>query len=198
MTQVFENNLPSYVVINNSSSKKKEVLRTPTEMITFPLDKETRKVIQHLEAKFDQEENCAGLAAPQIGYSKRVLILAAEADEDLKKYRPDFSDTLPKSIWINPSWKSLTVDKTVDWEACFSVEGFAGRISRFTKISYEAWTPEGEKIEGKARGFLARLIQHEIDHLNGILYIDHIPEEELVTHEEARKMREEFISGGEN
>lgn len=194
MAHILENNLPPYVVINNPSSAKKEVLRTPTEMITFPLDEETREVIQHLEAKFDQEENCGGLAAPQIGYSKRVLILAAEADEDLKKYRPDFLDTLPKSIWINPSWTALTTDKTIDWEACFSVEGLAGRVSRFTEISYEAWTPEGEKIEGKAKGFLARLIQHETDHLNGILYIDHVPEEELMTREQVRKIREEELA----
>lgn len=182
--------LPSYVVVNDPSSENKEVLRRPTELLTFPLDEETREVLRSLEAKFDQEENCAGLAAPQIGYNKRALILCVEEDEDLKKHRPDLSDTLPKSIWINPSYKPLSSDKVVDWEACFSVDNLAGRIPRFTEIEYEAWTPEGKKIEGIAKGYLARLIQHEIDHLNGILFIDHIPEEELVTFEELRRMRE--------
>lgn len=184
------NSLPQYVVINDPSSKKKEVLRKPAEKVTFPLDKETQTIIHHLEAKFDQEENCAGLAAPQIGYGKRIIILAVEEDEELKKFRPDFSDVLPKSIWINPSFTPLSSKKTTDWETCFSVNGLAGRIPRSTTIAYEAWTPEGQKIQGKANGFLARLIQHEIDHLNGKLFIDHIPEKELVTREELEKIWE--------
>ena len=181
------NFLPQYVVINDPSCKKKEVLRKPAEEVTFPLDKTTQEIIRQLEVKFDREENCAGLAAPQIGYGKRIIILAVEEDEELKKFRPDLSDALSKSIWINPSFTPISSKKTTDWEACFSVDDLAGRVSRFTKIAYEAWTPEGKKIEGKAKGFLARLIQHEIDHLNGKLFIDYVPEEELVPREEVRK-----------
>lgn len=184
--------LPSYVVINDPYSENKEVLRVPTELVKFPLDAETRKVISDLEAKFDEEENCAGLAAPQIGYHKRILVLEVEEDEDLKKFRPDLSDTLEKAVWINPSYTPLSSDKTLDWEACFSVDNLVGRVARFTEIAYEAWTPGGEKIKGKAQGFLARLIQHETDHLNGILFIDHVPEDELITREEFRQMREEI------
>lgn len=183
--------LPSYVVINDPTCENKEILRIPTDVVTFPLDEEMRKVIHDLEAKYDRENNCAGLAAPQIGYHKRILILAVEDEGDLKKHRPDLSDTLPKSIWLNPSYKPLSSEKTLDWEACFSVDNWVGRIPRFTEISYEAWTPEGEKVEGKAKGFLARLIQHEVDHLNGILFIDLIPEEEWVTREDFMKMRDD-------
>jgi peptide deformylase len=184
--------LPSYVVVNDPLCENRDVLTKPTEVIQFPLDEETRQVARLLEAKFDQEENCAGLAAPQIGFHKRVLVLAAEADETLKKYRPDFSDSLPKSIWLNPSYKPLSEDKTEDWEACFSVDGLVGKVARFTEISYEAWTPEGEKVTGTAKGFLARLIQHEVDHLDGILFIDRVPEGECLTREEFLKMREEM------
>ena len=130
------------------------------------------------------------MAAPQLGFHKRVLILEAEADEEVKKHRPDFSDTLPKSIWVNPSYKPLTEDKTEDWEACFSVENLVGRVKRFTEISYDAWTPEGEKVEGTANGFLARLIQHEIDHLDGILFTDRV-EGECITREELFEMYED-------
>lgn len=179
--------LPDYVVINDPSSKKKEVLRTPTKNVTFPLDEATYQIIHYLEEKFDQEDNCAGLAAPQIGYNKRIIILAVEENEDLKKFRADFSDTLPKSIWINPSYKPLSSKKVSDWEACFSVHNLVGRVPRFAEIAYEAWTPQGKKIEGKATGYLARLIQHEIDHLDGILFIDHVVEEELLTREEFRR-----------
>lgn len=184
MSLFSSSSLPSYVVINDPACKKTDVLKTPTEVIVFPLDDETWEVIRSLEAKFDQEDNCAGLAAPQIGYHKRIIVLALEEDEDLKKHRRDFSDTLPKSIWINPSFKPLSQEKTTDWEACFSVNDLVGRVSRFTEIAYEAWTPEGKKVKGKAKGLLARLIQHEIDHLNGILFIDHVPESELITREE--------------
>jgi peptide deformylase len=188
--------LPEYVVVNDPACPNKEVLTTPAEEVKFPLDAKTREMLRLLEAKFDQEDNCAGLAAPQVGYNKRVLVLEAEEDEEVKKSRPDFTDTLPKSIWINPTWTPLSQDKSVDWEACFSVKDLVGRVARFTEISYEAWTPEGKKITGQARGFLARLIQHETDHLNGTLFIDHVPEGELMTLEEARKiMREEREKG---
>ena len=90
---------------------------------------------------------------------------------------------LPKSIWINPSFKPVSKKKTIDWEACFSVDGVKGEVPRFTEILYEAWTPDGKKVKGRVKGFLARLIQHEIDHLNGILFIDHIPEDQLVPRE---------------
>ncbi len=189
MMQSSKSSLPSYVVIDDSFCENKDVLRTPTENISFPLDEEARKVIDQLEAKFDQEDNCAGLGAPQIGHKKRILILALEEDEDLKKHRPDFSDTLPKSIWINPSFTPLSQEKTTDWETCFSVKKWVGRVSRFTEVAYEAWTPEGKKIQGQARGFLARLIQHEIDHLNGLLFIDHIPEKEWVRRDELENKR---------
>jgi peptide deformylase len=182
--------LPEYVIINDPSCENRDVLRKPAEVVTFPLDDATLKIARHLENKFDQEENCAGLAAPQIGYSKRMIILEVTDDEEIKKFRTDLTDTLPKSIWVNPTWTALTDEKTSDWEACFSVDEVAGSIPRFTEISYEAWTLAGEKIGGKAKGFLARLIQHETDHINGKLFIDHIPEEKWVPREELRKKRE--------
>jgi peptide deformylase len=182
--------LPPYVVINDPDSKNKDVLRTPAKKVTFPLDDKTREVLRHLEEKFDQEENCAGLAAPQIGYNECIFIFAVEEDEDIKKFRPDLSDTMPKSIWINPSWTALSPDTTMDWEGCFSVADRVGRVPRFSEIAYVAWTPEGKKVEGTARGFLARAIQHEVDHLNGKLFIDHVPEGELLTRDEFRKLRD--------
>src|ERR1700722_6113839 len=162
----FKTPLPPYVVINDPLSENKDVLRIPAKKVIFPLNNKTRHVLKDLQEKFDLEDNCAGLAAPQIGYDQCIIILAVEEDEEIKKFRPDLTDTLLKSIWINPSWTPLTSDTTTDWEACFSVADRVGRVPRFTKISYEAWTPQEEKIEGIAHGFLARLIQHEIDHLN--------------------------------
>ena len=185
--------LPPYVVINDPLSTNTDVLRTPAKKVIFPLDSKTQQVISHLQEKFYQEDNCAGLAAPQIGYDQCIIILAVEEDEEIKKFRPDLTDTLPPSLWINPVWAPLSSETTTDWEACFSVSDRIGRVSRFTKISYEAWNLEGEKIEGIAHGFLARLIQHEVDHLNGKLYIDYVPEGKLLTREEFYKLREKDI-----
>lgn len=185
----FRQDLPDYVVINDPKSKNKDILRTMTEDVKFPLDEETLHVIEHLQAKYDGEENCAGLAAPQIGYSKRILILEVPDDEELKKFRTDLIDTLPKSVWINPSYTPLTDEKRADWEACFSVDNLAAEVPRYTEVAYEAWTPEGKHIQGKARGFLARLVQHEIDHLNGVLFIDRVPEEEWISRDELNDKR---------
>lgn len=182
--------LPDYVVINKPQSRNRDVLRTVTEDVKFPLDEGTLQVIEYLQAKYDGEENCAGLAAPQIGYSKRILILEVPDDKELKKFRTDLLDTLPKSVWINPSYTPLTDEKRADWEACFSVDNLAAEVPRYTEVAYEAWSPEGQHIQGKAKGFLARLIQHEIDHLNGVLFIDYVPEDALVSRDELNKMRD--------
>lgn len=185
--------LPPYVDINDPHSKNKEVLRNPAKKISFPLDEETQKILQDLQEKFEKEENCVGLAAPQIGYGVSMFIFEVEMDKELKKFRLDLTDTIPKSIWINPSWTPLTSEMAFDWESCFSVADtdLVGRVPRFTKIAYEAWTPEGEKVEGIAHGFLARAIQHEVDHLNGKLFIDYVAEEDLLTREKFIQLREE-------
>lgn len=181
--------LPDYVVINDPKCEKKEVLRNPAETVTFPLTPETKKIIEQLEAKFDQEENIAGLAAPQVGFNKRIIVFAVYDDPEIKKFRHDLTDTMDKSIWINPSYTALSKDKSLDWEGCFSVDEFAGQVPRYTEISYEAWTPEGKKVTGTARGFLARLLQHEIDHINGKLFIDYLSKDDLIPLKELRKRR---------
>lgn len=183
--------LPPYVVINDPNCPNKDVLTTPAQEVSFPLDQEVVKIIEELEKKFNQEENCAGLAAPQIGYGKRIIIVALPEDEELKKFRPDFVQSMPQTILINPIWVALSEEKTIDWEACFSVQDLYGRVARFTEISYQAWTPAGKYITGNARGLLARLLQHECDHLNGKLFIDYVDSCDLKTREQARQSREE-------
>lgn len=186
---MMKEDLPSYVILDMSDMGKPTVLREPAKPVSFPLSEEDQKIIQILTEKFDQEDNCAGLAAPQIGMSKQVIIFAVEDDPALKKWRPDLTDTMPKTIWINPSYEPVGEKKHTDYEACFSVDDLAGPVARFETIRYVAYTPEGKRVEGIARGFLARLIQHEIDHLKGRCFVDLVPEEELLPIEEYRKKR---------
>jgi peptide deformylase len=181
--------LPVYVVVNNPQEENVAVLRTPAEPLTFPLSTEDQEVIRILVAKFDQEENCAGLAAPQIGFGKQIIVFSIDDEPELKKYRPDLVQTMKKTIWINPSYEPIGTEKHMDYEGCFSVADLAGPVPRFKTVLYKAYTPEGTLVTGTAEGFLARAIQHEVDHLNGTCFIDYVPQEELMTIDECQKKR---------
>jgi peptide deformylase len=188
--------LPPYVVINDPNCPNKDVLRMTAQPITFPLSEEDRHIIKTLEAKYDQETNCAGLAAPQIGYSKQIIIFAVYNTSELKKWRPDLTDTMPKTIWINPTYEPVGDDKHTDYEGCFSINDLAGPVDRYTTIRYTAYTPEGKYVEGTAHGFLARLIQHEVDHLMGRLCMDLVPDGKLLSITEYRRKRAEAMKNG--
>ena len=165
---------------------------------TFPLSAEDLAIIKTLEAKYDSEENCSGLAAPQIGFSKQAIVFALDADEELKKWRPDISDTMPKTIWLNPHYEPVGDDKHIDYEACFSVGDSAGPVARYKTIRYQAYLVDGTKVDGVAHGFLARIIQHEIDHVHGILYTRYVPEGQLLPLDEYRRMRKEAMEKGQS
>ncbi len=188
--------LPPYVVINDSDCTNKEVLRTLAQPVSFPLSEEDKYIIKTLEAKYDQEVNCAGLAAPQIGFNKRIIVFAVHDDPELRKWRPDLIDTMPKTIWLNPSYEPLGLDQHEDYEGCFSVKDLAGPVKRFKTIRYTAYKTDGSFVDGTAQGFLARLIQHEVDHLNGRLFIDLVPQDKLLSAEEYRAMRIQAIQQG--
>lgn len=182
--------LPDYVVLE-SLQDKNSGLRTASHEIKFPLNAADNIDINTLSAKFDSEDNCAGLAAPQIGIQKKIIVFAAPETPELKKWRPDFTDSMPKTIWINPTYSGQEDHGYhEDYEACFSVNGYAGIVKRFKKIKYSAYNTEGKYITGTAEGFIARIIQHEIDHLNGILFIDKVEPGKLMTMEEYRKKRQ--------
>lgn len=181
--------LPEYSAVNLQTHHKPKVLVTPAKILTFPLSDEDIKDVRILEAKFDAETNCAGLAAPQIGIPKQIIVFSASDDVNLKKWRPDFTQTMDKTIWINPSYEGIGEDKNEDYEACFSVLEMAGPVKRYKRIRYKAYTVDGTFVEGTAEGFLARIIQHEADHVNGKLFIDYVPEDQLLNIESYRQKR---------
>ncbi len=188
--------LPDYVAIK-SLHEHIPVLRTPAKEMSFPLSDEDKEILRLLEAKFDAEENCAGLAAPQIGFGKKAFVFAVSDDEQLKKWRTDLTDTMPKSLWINPSYEANGPELTTDMEGCFSVDNLAGPVIRYHSIRYKAFLPDGTEINGIANGFLARVIQHETDHLNGRLCIDLVKEDQIIKVDEYRKMRAEAMAAEE-
>ena len=158
--------LPDYVPMDTL------VLHKVAQQFTFPLTKDDLKDIDMLEAKYDAEKNCAGLAGPQIGIGKSVIIFSVSDDPDLKKFRKDLLQTMPKTVWLNPTYNPVGRKMTEDWEGCFSVPDVAGSVKRYNKIRYTAFDRTGKEIKGEASGFLARAIQHEIDHVHGILFTE--------------------------
>ena len=110
-------------------------------------------------------EDGAGLAAPQIGVSLRVVIFGYENNP---RY-PD-APSIPQTILINPTIVATSDQMDEAWEGCLSVPGMRGLVPRFTNIKYKGFDQKGNSIERMAADFHARVVQHECDHLDGILY----------------------------
>jgi len=112
-----------------------------------------------------KEEDGVGIAAPQIGYQLRIIIFGFEAN-------PRYPDekSIPFTVLINPEIEVLTDEMVDGWEGCLSVPGLRGLVPRYTKINYSGYDINGQRIARFAEGFHARVLQHEYDHLDGILY----------------------------
>jgi len=107
----------------------------------------------------------AGLAAPQIGVPLRVVIFGVE----LNPRYPD-AEPVPYTEIVNPVIVPLGEEMEEGWEGCLSVPGLRGVVPRYTRVRYAGFDPQGRPIEREAGGFHARVVQHECDHLDGILY----------------------------
>lgn len=112
-----------------------------------------------------KEKGGVGIAAPQIGCNKRVIIFGFERSERYPNEKP-----VPFTVLINPTYEALSDEITDSWEGCLSVPGLRGLVSRYKKIKYSGFDPEGNLISRIAENFHARVIQHECDHLDGILF----------------------------
>ncbi len=110
-------------------------------------------------------ENGAGLAAPQIGVGLRVVVFGFESNT---RY-PD-AEAVPQTVLVNPRIEPLSDDTDEAWEGCLSVPGLRGVVSRYSHIRYSGFDQYGTAIEREAHDFHARVVQHECDHLNGVLY----------------------------
>ena len=125
---------------------------------------ELRALVQDMKDTM-KHLNGAGLAAPQIGVSQRVVIFGVESNP---RY-PD-AEEVPFTVLVNPKLTMLTREVEEGWEGCLSVPGMRGVVPRYTKLRYGGFDEEGNAFEREADGFHARVVQHECDHLDGILY----------------------------
>ena len=109
--------------------------------------------------------NGAGLAAPQIGVGLRVVIFGVKSNP---RY-PDVEE-VPDTVLVNPEITMLTDEMEEGWEGCLSVPGMRGVVPRVMRLRYSGFDQQGKKFSREAHGFHARVVQHECDHLDGILY----------------------------
>lgn len=115
-----------------------------------------------------------GLAAPQVANNIRIAVIGKDADKSLKN----------DLVLVNPTWERISKKTNIDTEGCLSVPGKMGKVKRFTDLLVKALDRHGNPIEFKAHKYFARVIQHEVDHLDGILYIDRAFDIEEVQREE--------------
>ncbi len=107
----------------------------------------------------------AGLAAPQIGVPQRVVIFGLQSNPRYPEVEP-----IPMTVLVNPSIEFISSEVESGWEGCLSVPGMRGKVDRYLRIRYTGFDQYGTALEWEAEGFHARVVQHECDHLDGILY----------------------------
>ena len=112
-----------------------------------------------------QDLDGAGLAAPQIGVGLQVVIFGVDENP---RY-PD-ADSVPQTVLINPKLSRIDDEMEDGWEGCLSVPGMRGLVPRFLRLHYSGFDECGRPVERRAEGFHARVVQHECDHLIGVLY----------------------------
>jgi peptide deformylase len=149
-------------------------LRQRSKKVGF-INEDVQKLVEEMQtATLDWEDNRehevgVALAAVQINDLQRVVII-----------RNNFDDKKDRSfqVFINPQITKYEGEIHEDYEGCLSIKDVYGKVPRHTKVRVKALTPQGKEVRLKAEGFLARVFQHEIDHTNGTVFIDHIKDKE--------------------
>jgi len=145
------------------------VLRRPAQPVEDPTAPEVRRLVADMLETME-DAGGTGLAAPQVHVPLRLVIFFVAADRSSREEEEGDNLEVPLTVLINPKLEPLGDEKVEGIEACLSVPGLAGRVLRFRAIRYSGLDLEGNRIEREAEGFHARVVQHECDHLDGILY----------------------------
>jgi len=160
----------SIVAVEQPAHEK--MLRSQAAPVPFPLNEDDQALIASMKDKLHHLQG-VGLAAPQLNVSKQII--AVYIPESARLLRDNVDKNYDMHILINPSYKPLgNAQKLADFEGCYSVLSKAGKVPRFQTISLSYDDEEGHHHEQIAEGFYARVLQHEIDHLKGILILDRL------------------------
>jgi peptide deformylase len=131
-----------------------------------PAAPEIRRLVADMIETLD-DIGGAGLAAPQVHVGKRLVIFRVPAERTTGR---DDDQPQPLTALINPVVEPVGNDLEIGWEGCLSVPGLRGAVPRAARIRYRGVTPDGEAVDRTVEGFHARVVQHECDHLDGVLY----------------------------
>lgn len=142
------------------------ILRQRSEEITNPSSAEVQQMISDMLATIDDYGPLTGLAAPQVFIPKRIVVFSIPKERSRNTLDAD----IPLTIMINPAIEILDQETFLDWEACLSIPSLMGEVPRYKYIRYRYLLPTGERVTREASLHHARVIQHECDHLDGILY----------------------------
>jgi peptide deformylase len=169
--------------------KEKVLRKTATEVrIADIKTKKIQNVLKEMSQALKSQDDGVAIAAPQIGYPLRIFVVSGKIfEEDFGKRppRPDLGQDTPPSqgerklkdlIFINPKISKLSREKEWLPEGCLSVRWLYGKTLRSKKATVTAYDENGKRFTRGASGLLAQIFQHETDHLNGILFIDHAKE----------------------
>ncbi len=149
-----------------------KVLRLQAEPIADVSSTETQQLIKTLQESLATTEG-VGIAAPQISISKQVIIIASRPT-----LRYPQAPLMEPTVMINPSFTALSETKEKDWEGCLSIPGIRARVPRYKKIQIKYLDQQGTAIDIILEDFVARVFQHEFDHLQGKVYLDRLESNE--------------------
>lgn len=147
------------------------VLKQVAEPVNLTHIENYHELIHDMMFTLKQQNNRLGLAAPQVNVSKRIFIFRLP-DKIHPRYGVESVEPMALHALINPEVTVISNEQLVGWEACISLPALVGKVPRYKKISYSFYDILGEKHTRVAEGFHARVVQHEMDHLNGILFPD--------------------------
>jgi peptide deformylase len=159
------------------------VLREPAKPIVFPIADEVRTLIDDMLATL-RDANGVGIAGPQVYEPARLFIVAPRPNP---RY-PDAPEMAPEVV-INPEIIDRSDELVKGWEGCLSIPGLRGIVPRHRRIRARYWTVEGAEVNREFEDFVARIFQHEEDHLNGVVFLDRLEStRDLITEKEYQKL----------
>jgi peptide deformylase len=134
-----------------------------------------QKIIADMKTALTEQEDGVAIAAPQIGVPLRIFVVSKRADiiiKGIESITEEEINKLKDPVYINPEIKKISRQKTIMDEGCLSVRYLYGKVERAEKVTVTAYDENGKKFVKGGSGLLAQIFQHEIDHLNGILFVD--------------------------
>ena len=159
------------------------VLRRVSKPLSLPLSKSHHRLIDDMMRTMKKAKG-VGIAAPQVGVGLRLFIVAPEPSA-----RYPNAPRMAPVVMINPKLVKHSKKRVTDWEGCLSIPGLRARVPRYQTIEIDFTARDGRRLRAELTGFIARIFQHEFDHINGRVYVDRVSDTRtFMTESEFRKL----------